>query len=96
MLGTLPALGNWQPEQALRLTRLDSPHWQAEASVQRGFSRPCACIAVLEEVSCPATPVSLPAAPQVRRCIVLGVPLCHGMMHPSSGHVLGFVLPNAK
>ncbi len=32
MLGTLPALGNWQPEQALRLMRLDSPHWQAEAS----------------------------------------------------------------
>jgi len=32
VLGTLPALGNWQPEQALRLTRLDSPHWQAEVS----------------------------------------------------------------
>ena len=31
VLGTLPALGNWQPDQALRLTRLEAPHWQAEA-----------------------------------------------------------------
>ena len=38
MLGTLPALGNWQPDQALRLTRLESPHWQAEASAERLLS----------------------------------------------------------
>ena len=30
VLGTLPALGNWQQEQALRLTPLEVPFWQAE------------------------------------------------------------------
>lgn len=30
VLGTLPALGNWQQHQTLRLTRLEPPYWQAE------------------------------------------------------------------
>ena len=34
VLGTLQALGNWQPDHALRLTRLESPHWQAEVILQ--------------------------------------------------------------
>ena len=34
VLGTLPALGNWQPDQALRLTRLEAPQWQAEVKRQ--------------------------------------------------------------
>lgn len=33
VLGTLPALGNWQQEYALRLTRLKAPYWQAEVGL---------------------------------------------------------------
>lgn len=33
VMGSLPLLGSWKPQQAPRMTRLASPHWQLEVSI---------------------------------------------------------------